>query len=107
MRTPYGYTRQDNGTWTVDDAAADVVRRIFREFADPYRHTGLTEIAHDLNVDQVVTQRGGTWRASTVRYVLRNRAYAGRRPGFPAIVTPEVWDAAQRRLAGLLMGPTR
>lgn len=107
MRAPYGYTRQDNGTWAVDDAVADVIVRIFGEFAAPYRHTGLTEIAHDLNVDQVVTARGGQWHASTVRYVLRNRAYAGRRPGFPAIIDQELWDAAQRRLAGLPMGPTR
>ena len=107
MRTPYGYMREGDD-WTVDEAAAGVVRRIFNEFAAPYRHTGLSELAVDLNLDDVATAAGGRqWFPSTVRYLLRNKVYVGRRQGYPAIVDQEVWDRAQQRLAALPMGPTR
>lgn len=83
-----------------DPAAADVVCRMFQEFCDPYRRPSLSELAHDLNVDQVATARGGQWHASTVRYVLRNDAYVD-------LVGREMFDAAQARLSRLLPGPPR
>lgn len=82
-------------------AAAATVQRIFMEFCEPYRHATLSEIAMALNVDQVATARGGAhWYPSTVRYVLRNKAYID-------LVGREAFDAAQRRLSRLQPGPPR
>ena len=110
-RTPYGYTVDTTGQWSIDDGAADVVRRIFCEFN---RGASLSDIAQELNAAQIRTQRGGKWYASTVRYVLSNgfhaglMQYAGQEPvpgEHPAIVTREAYDAAQRRLDALRPGP--
>lgn len=106
MRIPYGYRREGKG-WAVDDAAAAVVVRIFTEFTALYHHAGLLEVAKALNVDGIPTAAGGRWFASTVKYILQNECYAGRRAGWPGIVNAELWDEAQRRLQALPMGPTR
>lgn len=104
-RIPYGYTLQ-GGSWVLEPEQAAAVARIFQEFGDPYRHTALSEIAAGLNVDQVATQRGGRWFASTVKYILRNECYAGA-GGCPAIVNRALFDSVQARLQALPMGPAR
>ena len=71
---PFGY-RIEGSRLVIDDQAATVVVRIFAEFTRPYFHTGLSEIADALNVDDIPTQRGGMWHASTMRYILRNQVY--------------------------------
>lgn len=90
---------------TSDPAAADVVRRIYQEFTEPFqtacglRRPALAEIAAGLNLDGIPTVRGGQWHASGVRYILRNGAYVH-------LVGEEVFAAAQDRLGRLRRGPT-
>ena len=84
-----------------DPTAVATVRYIFAEFVAPYRHTTLSEIARDLNTDEVATARGGKWHAGTVRYVLRNVAYV------PDVIDTSTFEAAQRRLQALRPGPPR
>ena len=103
-RVPFGY-RQEGSGLVIDAEQSETVRRIFSEFCRPHFHTGLSEIAHDLNVDGVPTQRpGGRWYASTVRYLLSNATYA---EAPHAIISRGAYDQAQSRLATLRMGPTR
>ncbi len=102
-RVPFGY-RIDGDNQVIDAEAAAVVVRIFSEFCRPHFHTGLSEIAHDLNVDGVPTQRGGKWHASTVRYILGNQVYA---EAPHAIISRGAYDQAQSRLASMQRGPTR
>ena len=103
-RVPYGYRQQGSGL-VIDAEESAVVRRIYAEFCRPHFHTGLSEIAADLNTDEVPTQRpGGRWYASTVRYLLSNATYA---EAPHAIVSIAVFNQAQDRLASLRMGPTR
>lgn len=99
-RVPFGY-RDEGHRLVVDDQAAAIVQRIFAEFTRPYIRAGLSEIATGLNVDEVPTQRGGKWYASTVRYILSNQVYAG------SVVSHELFDRAQGRLASMRMGPSR
>ena len=91
INLPYGLGDPDH---------ADVVRRLFTDFTDPYRRPSLSELAHDLNVDQVVTARGGQWYASTVQYILLNPIYID-----AGIISSDTWQAAQRRLRQLRPGP--
>ena len=103
-RVPFGFKQEGSGL-VIDAEQAVIVARIFSEFCRPHFHTGLSEIAHDLNVDEVPTQRpGGKWYASTVRYILTNATYADEPT---AIISRGAYDQAQDRLASLRMGPTR
>ena len=102
-RIPYGYRQQGSGL-VIDAEDAVVVVRIFQEFTRAYIRAGLTEIAEGLNVDEVPTQRGGRWFASTVRYILGNQVYA-EEPH--ALISRATFDQAQSRLASMQRGPTR
>ena len=93
--------RSINLPYGLDDpAAADVVRRIFAEFCNPYARFTLSEIARALNVDEMATRHGKRWHASTVKYILCNGAYAD-------MVGVDTWQAAQRRLRQLRPGPAK
>jgi site-specific DNA recombinase len=112
-RAPYGYTYSD-GAFHTDDAQAAIVRRIFTEFL-----TGSTmkDIATRLTAQAIPTKQGGKWDASTIRYILRNGAYAGlvqwggmeETPGtlHPAIVSEETYRAALARLKAIKPGRVR
>ena len=102
-RVPFGY-RIEGSQLVIDADAAAIVQRIFAEFTRPHFHTGLSEIAHDLNVDAVPTQRGGKWHASTIKYILANATYA-KEPH--ALISRATFDQAQSRLASMQRGPTR
>lgn len=71
---PFGFRRQDDGTFAVDEEEAPVVRLIF-----DLREDGLTlhEIAARLNALAMRPRKGGVWRKGTVGYVLDNPRYRG------------------------------
>ncbi|WP_132116505.1 recombinase family protein [Actinocrispum wychmicini] len=99
-RAPYGYVVVDGGphpnprkaaegfrlrVLALDDVAADVVRRIFREYLDG---KGDRAIAKGLNLDGIVCpsarrpeqnrhRRADGWQGSTVRAILENPRYTG------------------------------
>lgn len=107
---PYGYQWQGELTVTPQPEQAATVRRVFDMFVLGW---GLTEIARILDADGVPTAQGGTWDGNTVRYLLGNGAYAGLAQWdgteagsqtFDAIITPDVYELAQQRLAGLKRG---
>lgn len=103
MVIPYGY-RREGLELVVEEDAADTVRRVFYDFCAIYSRPSLTEIAESLNTDGLRTARGAVWHASTVRYLLRNSAYLGD-SSRPAIVSPDMFETAQRRLDSLRPGP--
>ena len=74
--------RPIRGLREIDEDQAEVVRRIFREFA---AGRSAREIAAGLNADSIPGPRGSHWRASTINGdgargngVLRNDLYIGR-----------------------------
>lgn len=75
-RVPYGYRKSDTGHLRVDADEAEVVRRIFQLRRD---ELSLRAIAGTLNDDAVPSPTGGSWRASTVSYLLDNEIYFGYR----------------------------
>lgn len=69
------------GLRAINDDEADIVRRIFREFA---AGRSAISISQALNIDGVPPPRAGVWRASTLlgqaalgTGILRNRIYVG------------------------------
>jgi len=70
------------GERTIDEAEADVVRRIFREFASGKSPRA---IARDLNAERIAGPHGGTWMDTTIRGhasrgtgILNNELYVGK-----------------------------
>ena len=113
-RIPYGYTYQA-GEFTVNNDQAAVVKDIFIRFI---RGESLLAIAAHLNAAATPTATGGQWYASTVRYILSNGLYAGaaqwypdgaKEPltvegAYPAIIPPNTYTQAHRRLQALRPG---
>jgi DNA invertase Pin-like site-specific DNA recombinase len=75
-RIPFGYRQAESGRLRPDPDEAPTVRRIFR-----LRRGGksLRAIAKRLNDDAIPAPSGGSWRASSVRYLLDNETYYGYR----------------------------
>lgn len=74
-KTETGLTRE------IDPEEAEIVRRIFTEFA---QGRSALDIARGLNADGIPAPRGGTWDSSSIRGnpkryegILRNRLYIG------------------------------
>ena len=137
-RPPYGYKRvmvddpdgkldKDGQTVTyssfaVDEDKADLVRRIFQEYASGMSYK---KIAHQLNDEGIPSARGGTWAQSGIREMLYNETYLGHRiwnrnrrnkkvrrgvktpkpreewiikeNAHEAIICPELWQAVEDR----------
>jgi len=118
---PFGYRNQDKQI-APDPDTAPIARSIFESCL---RGSSLRAIARDLTAASVPTVRGEkrgnvAWSPQTIGRILRNPAYRGAytfgvhqrvdgkivnadRAGWvevacPALVTPEEWDAVQRRL---------
>jgi len=92
---PLGYSIDGDGRQArpeVDQAGAEVVRRVFAEYA---AGASTRAIAEGLTADQVPTQRGGKWAAATVGTILGNPAYKGIE--YPAIVDGALWDECSTR----------
>jgi site-specific DNA recombinase len=74
---PYGYRFADGGLHVVE-AEAEVVRRMFRLFAE--HGWGAAKIVKLLNAEQIPTAMGlvGGWDTRVVAFMLRNPVYVGR-----------------------------
>ena len=114
----FGYDVQ--GKTYVPNEHADTVRQIYADFLSG---KGLVTIARELADSGVTTRRGSAPTNRWVRYILRNPVYIGKirwskggkldyvhedenenailvDGGFEPLVSREIWDAAQLRLAG-------
>ncbi|MFO7976840.1 MAG: recombinase family protein [Candidatus Hydrogenedentota bacterium] len=74
---PYGYRRGNDGEnpLEVDDAEAEVVRMIFREYLNT-RSTG--KVVEYLQSKGVTTRKGNKWSRQAISIILSNRTYRGR-----------------------------
>jgi site-specific DNA recombinase len=110
-QVPFGYAVSDAGTIHIEEAAADIVKRIYEQYIDG-RSTYW--IAKTLNQDKIKTKHGGTWSPSQVRSVLTTETYTGfnkydgkkeknnikQKDVFPAIVSRQKWNKVQKARAG-------
>lgn len=120
---PYGYVLKDKSI-CINEAQAGIVRRIFNEYL---AGASIAQIASSLQGDKIPTKTAEKWHFSSVRYILSNERYIGdslwqksyasdtfpytqvRNRGerdqyyventHPAIITKEVFAAAQSLLA--------
>lgn len=125
---PYGYRSEHialgpgktKAVWVLGPREEiDTVRWIFHQYA--YEGVGYKKIANMLNEKGVPTQKGGKWSASTIRAIIFNEAYIGRKVwnkqdyqtrgkkwkdrsewiitenAHPAIITEELFNLCQKR----------
>jgi DNA invertase Pin-like site-specific DNA recombinase len=89
-------------TWTVDERAAELYRRLFSEILD-----GVTagRLAEKLNDEGHVTPRGGRWSPRAICDLIHSTSAVGRIEqagatiACPPIVDEQTWEAARAQLA--------
>lgn len=94
---------KDRKKFAIDPAAAPFVKKIFEDYVDG---KPMVEIAGELNAMGIRTTRGNPFTVNSLASVFKNRAYIGEYRyggvltpgGMPAIVSAEVFEAAQQRL---------
>ncbi len=94
---------KDRQRYVIDPVTAPFVQKIFEDYA---AGKPMVEIAKELNSLGVTTVRGKPFTVNSLAHILNNRAYIGEyrygdivtTDGMPAIVSPEVFEAAQKRL---------
>jgi len=83
---PYGYrtehialgAQKTKAVWVLGPREEiDVVRWIFNQYAN--EGNGYKKIASKLNEDGIPAQKGGKWSASTIRAIIFNESYIGRK----------------------------
>ena len=104
--TPFGYIRdRDRKQIVRDPARVDIVRRIFRMYAED--RMGAESIAQVLNAEGHRSKNGVPFARPNVIWILRNPAYVGRvvfrgkvHPGrHEAIIDEQAFDAVQAIIA--------
>ncbi|MBO5335924.1 MAG: recombinase family protein [Lachnospiraceae bacterium] len=107
-----GYIGKPEHRYEIDKNTAPIVQRIFREYADgkPLQH-----ICADLNSAGLRTVLGNEFKVNSLRSILVNRSYIGEyawgehivKDGFPRLVSDELFEAVQSRLAANRHGGKR
>ncbi len=100
---PFGYKKVDHHL-AIDDTTAPIARKIFERYADGDR---LIDIEHWLNGLGVRNAAGNTWDECSLSRLLHRTYYYGEykygdfegAAECPAIITRELWDQVQNRLA--------
>lgn len=100
---PFGYKKVDHHL-VIDETTAPIARKIFERYADGDR---LIDIEHWLNGLGVRNAAGNTWDECSLSRLLHRTYYYGEykygdfegSAECPAIITRELWDQVQNRLA--------
>lgn len=83
---PYGYrtehialgSHKTKAVWVLGPREEiDIIRWIYNQYA--YENAGYKKISSMLNEKGVPTQKGGQWSASTIRAIIFNESYIGRK----------------------------
>jgi len=100
---PFGYVKDDNGMFAVDEGAAAIVKRIYSEYL---AGTGSRQIAEQINAEGWRNAKGRPFGLNTIRYILTNKKYTGvyeyrdilLEDVIPPLVSKEDFEAVQRML---------
>jgi len=99
----YGYQKDSDGRYQIDEEDAQLVRQIFTQYA--YGETA-DDIAADLNRRFIKPPRGCHWNRKTLQTILQNKTYIGtytwgdisEKDIVPPIVEKDVFDQVQMKL---------
>lgn len=99
----YGYKKDSEMHYVIDESEAPIVREIFQMYADGFM---LKDICSSLNDRGVRNKRGNQFKYNMIHNMLRNRQYIGEYrfgehvnpDAIPAIVSLELFEAVQERI---------
>jgi DNA invertase Pin-like site-specific DNA recombinase len=74
FKYPYGYRRSATGSFEIDPAQAEVVRRMYGDYI---QGAGFAVIRDRLNQEGIPAPSGGQWRICSIQLILKNPFYAG------------------------------
>lgn len=105
-----GYTKGEDGRFAIVPEEAEIVREIYRMYADGMN---TTEIVAVLNARGLKTSRGARYNKNSLHTILRNERYAGVYiwkdvrvdGGIPAIISRELFEEVQERLKKVAKAP--
>ncbi|MDO4866343.1 MAG: recombinase family protein [Clostridia bacterium] len=100
---PFGYRRGEDGRFAIDEANAEVVREIFRRYAEGDTQAA---IADDLNARRILTQQKRPWGKNSFHTILTNERYIGVyifadirvENGMPAIIDRDLFYRVQEKV---------
>ena len=109
---PIGYVIDSEQFYQVDPLTAPVVIEAFQHYANG---ASMQEITDEMNLKGVRTKRGGKISINSVTRMLRNRKYIGEYKyrdivnpnGIPAIVSQDLFDRVQERMASNKKAPAK
>ncbi len=109
---PLGYVIDSEQYYQLDTLTAPAVLDAFTRYADG---SSMQEIADELNLKGVRTNRGNKITINVIARMLHNRKYIGEfkqkdivKPGgIPEIVTEELFDRVQKRMAANKKAPAK
>ena len=109
---PIGYVVDSEQFYQVDPLTAPVVMEAFQHYANG---ASMQEITNEMNLKGVRTKRGGKISINSVTRMLRNRKYIGEYKyrdivnpnGIPAIVSQDLFDRVQERMASNKKAPAK
>lgn len=109
---PLGYVIDSEQYYQLDPLTAPAVLDAFTRYADG---SSMQEIADELNLKGVRTNRGNKITINVIARMLHNRKYIGEfkqkdivKPGgIPAIVTEELFDRVQKRMIANKKAPAK
>lgn len=98
-----GYKVNSDKTFSIDESAADAVRKIFRMYADGYT---MKEITEYLNERKILTTNKKLFGRNSLQPILTNKRYIGiytfrgkETPGgMPRIISDELFYEVQRKM---------
>ena len=109
---PIGYTVDENRNFQIDHTTAPYVLDAFKHYAEG---ATMQEITDEMNLKGVRTKRGGKISINSVTRMLHNRKYIGEYQyrdivypnGIPAIVSVELFERVQERMAQTKKAPAK
>ena len=107
---PIGYVRGSDGHYALEPVGAEIVREIYKMYADGANVITITEY---LNSRGFRTSRGGKWNKNSLRTIVENENYIGIykwggnhiEGGVPVIVDRALFDAVQERIKRVARAP--
>lgn len=98
---PFGYQITKDGYFVVDEKEAEIVRKIFTDFADGKE---TTYISAELNDKGIKNARGTSWNKNNFHQIFHNEKYIGiyklgnyrQEDAVPRIISDDLWNRVQK-----------
>lgn len=92
----FGYTSDRNHNYILDPVNSEIVKRIFHKYV--YEGFAMRKLAKEIQDEGYFPNTKYLTVVQTINNILHRDVYCGAKTNIPAIITKEVYDAAQRKM---------